>query len=127
MRRLLVLLLTLSILLVGCGTAPQPQEQQYTATFLDLFDTVTTIIGRSQSQEEFQAKAQDIKTRLEYYHQLFDIYNDYEGTANIKTINDNAGIAPVEVDKAIIDLLLDCKQYYELTGGKVNVAMGSVL
>ena len=33
----------------------------------------------------------------------------------------------MEVDSRIIDLLLDCKAYYELTGGKVNVAMGSVL
>jgi thiamine biosynthesis lipoprotein len=31
------------------------------------------------------------------------------------------------VDKAIIELLTDCKAYYLLTEGKVNVAMGSVL
>jgi thiamine biosynthesis lipoprotein len=31
------------------------------------------------------------------------------------------------VDKAIVDMLLDCKAYYELTGGRVNAAMGSVL
>ena len=61
------------------------------------------------------------------YHQLFDIYADYEGINNLKTINDNAGIAPVEVDRKVIDLLLDCKAYYDLTGGKVNVAMGGVL
>jgi len=33
----------------------------------------------------------------------------------------------VKVDRAIIDLLNDCRTYYELSGGKVNVAMGSVL
>ena len=64
---------------------------------------------------------------LLYYHQLFDIYNDYEGIANLKTVNDNAGIAPVEVDPEIIALLTDCKDYYDLSGGVVNVAMGSVL
>jgi thiamine biosynthesis lipoprotein len=31
------------------------------------------------------------------------------------------------VDGRIIRLLLDCKEYYDLTGGMVNVAMGSVL
>jgi len=61
------------------------------------------------------------------YHQLFDIYNEYEGISNLKTINDMAGQAPVEVDRRIIDLLLDCKEYYVLSGGMVNVAMGSVL
>ena len=46
---------------------------------------------------------------------------------NLKAINDRAGEAPLAVDRRIIDLLLDCKRYYELTNGKVNVAMGSVL
>ena len=46
---------------------------------------------------------------------------------NLKTVNDNAGVAPVKVDVEIIRLLQDCKTYYRLTDGKVNVAMGSVL
>ena len=33
----------------------------------------------------------------------------------------------MEVDPAIIDLLKDCKTYYEATSGTVNAAMGSVL
>ena len=35
------------------------------------------------------------------YNQLYDIYNDYDGVTNVKTINDNAGSAPVEVDDRI--------------------------
>ena len=127
MKRLLVVLLTVCVLLGGCAEASAPEQTQYTATFLDLFDTVTTVLGRAQSEEEFQAEAQVIRDGLQYYHRRFDIYNDYEGVSNIKTINDNAGVAPVKVDRAVIDLLLWCKQYYDLTGGKVNVAMGSVL
>ena len=61
------------------------------------------------------------------YHQLFDIYHDYEGVANLKTVNDQAGIAPVKVENILIRFLKDCKTYYETTGGRVNVAMGSVL
>ena len=101
--------------------------KQYNATFLDVFDTVTAVVGRAESQESFQAAAQKIHDDLLYYHQLFDIYNDYAGLANLKTVNDQAGVAPVKVEKAVIDLLLDCHSYYEKTGGKVNVAMGSVL
>ena len=127
MKRLFIALLALCLLLPGCTQVQQPQDQQYTATFLNLFDTVTTILGRAESKDAFQNKANAIRDDLQRYHQLFDIYNDYEGVANIKTINDNAGIVPVKVDPAIIALLQDCKEYYTLTGGRVNVAMGSVL
>lgn len=123
MKRLLCLLLALCL----CGCAKAPEQKQYTATFLTLFDTVTSVVGRAASEEEFQAKAQVVKDTLERYHRLFDIYNEYEGMANLKTVNDQAGIAPVKVDGEIIALLKDCRTYYEATGGMVNVAMGSVL
>lgn len=126
MKRLTAGLLLLCILLTGCSQ-PVPEEKQYTATFLDLFDTVTTIVGRGESEASFQATIQPIHDSLEEYHRLFDIYNDYEGMNNLKTVNDNAGIQPVAVDSRILDLLEDCKTYYTATGGKVNVAMGSVL
>lgn len=128
MKRIFALILAV-LLLTGCS-APAPAadtKEQYTATFLNLFDTVTTIIGRAESEEAFREVTQGIHDDLLRYHQLFDIYNDYEGVNNLKTVNDNAGIAPVQVDKAIIDLLMDCKDYYELTNGRVNVMMGSVL
>lgn len=126
MKRFLASILLFSLLLAGCA-GEQPQQKQYTATFLTLFDTVTTVIGRADSQEAFQAMAQDVHDRLLVYHQLFDIYNDYEEIHNLKTVNDQAGIAPVTVDEKIIRLLLDCKKYYTATGGRVNVCMGSVL
>ena len=124
MKRLFVLLLALSLLLCGCGTQAEPK--QYSATFLTVFDTVTTIVGRDASEEAFTQKTQAVHDDLLRYHQLFDIYNEYEGLNNLKTVNDHPGEA-VAVDKAIIDLLLDCKAYYELTGGRVNAALGSVL
>ena len=127
MKRILSLLLVFCLLLGGCSLPVKEEEKQYTATFLDLFDTVTTIIGRGKSEEAFREKAQAIHDDLQYYHRLFDIYNDYEGVVNLKTVNENAGVQPVKVDKAIIELLTDCKAYYLLTEGRVNVAMGSVL
>ena len=127
MKRITLSLLLCILLLTGCRTPGQPEQKQYTATFLNLFDTVTTVVGRADSQEAFQANAYAIRDDLQQYHQLFDIYNAYEGITNLKTINDNAGIAPVTVDPILMELLLDCKAYYDLTGGRVNVAMGSVL
>lgn len=128
MKKLLALLALVSVLLCGCTVRQAaPADKQYTATFLTLFDTVTTIVGRASSEEEFQQKAQAVHDALEVYHRLFDVYNDYEGMNNLKTVNDNAGVFPVQVDKAILDLLTDCRAYFEGTNGRVNAAMGSVL
>lgn len=126
MKRFLALALCV-LLLTGCTGPKEPEKKQYTATFLTLFDTVTSIVGRADSEEAHMAVAQAIHDELLIYHQLFDIYNDYEDINNLKTVNDNAGLSPVVVDRAIIDLLLSCKEYYERSGGLVNVAMGSVL
>ena len=125
MKRFLALLLTLSVLLCGCNGAGEEQKQ-YSATFLTVFDTVTTIVGRDSSEAAFTEKAQAVHDVLLHYHQLFDIYKEYDGLNNLKTINDHPGEAVV-VDRAVIDLLLDCKRYHELTNGRVNAAMGSVL
>ena len=114
------------LMLTGC--VPQTAEPTvYEASFLDLFDTLTVIKGPGENQEVFTETVTDLHEELEHYHQLFDIYNDYEGLNNLKTVNDMAGVGPVKVDDAIIDLLADCRSYYDLTDGRVNVAMGSVL
>ncbi len=131
MKKRLVFFLVAALLatMTGCDgfgflkTGPQIYEVSY----LTLFDTVTTVKGTAESEEAFSETAQRIYDALEHYHRLFDIYREYDGISNLKTVNDHAGIGPVTVDPSIIDLLTDCKAYYDLTGGKVNVALGSVL
>ncbi len=124
LRRFFPLLLCLFLLLAGCSS---PSPAPFQRTWLNLFDTVTTVTGTTGSQETFDAAAEEIYARLENFHRLFDIYHDYPGLNNLKTVNDRAGIAPVTVDPAVIALLKSCRQYYDLTGGRVNAAMGSVL
>lgn len=109
----------------GCSSANK--KTRYEAEFLGLFDTLTKIVGYADSKEEFTKHSQQIHDTLQEYNNLYDIYNDYPGINNIKTINDNAGIKPVKVDKKIIDLLLLSKEEYKNTNGKLNVAMGAVL
>lgn len=123
----LALLLGLALLAACAQAQIEVGTRRYYASFFDVFDTVTTIVGNAQSEAEFQAQAEQIHEELLFYHRLFDIYNTYEGINNLKTINDSAGRAAVSVDSAIIDLLLHCKRACELTGGKINVAMGGVL
>ena len=126
MKRFVSAAVLMCLLLGGCAGAKQ-EKKQYTATFLTLFDTVTTVVGRADSEAQFKEKAQKVHDALLEYHHLFDIYNDYEGIHNLKTVNDAAGFGPVQVDSRIIWLLSECKKVFGTTGGKVNVAMGSVL
>ena len=128
-QRVWALALAAALLLGGC--APQapsgPVLHRYEASFLTLFDTVTTIVGYAETEEDFQRTAQAFHDELLEYHQLFDIYHDYDGVNNLKTVNDRAGGAPVEVDGRVIELLLFCRELAELTDGRVDVTMGSVL
>lgn len=128
MKKCICLILTLALLLCGCAQQQTGEGlTKYNATFLTLFDTVTTIVGYAESEAAFSDTARSIHDALLEYHQLFDIYKEYDGISNLKTVNDAAGISAVQVDRRIIDLLLDCKSYYSLTDGMVNAAMGSVL
>ena len=126
MRRCIAIGLALCLLLTGCAL-PGKGKQQYQATYLDVFDTVTSISAVTDGEEIFRQQAEGIHGLLLRYHQLFDIYNDYPGLNNLKTINDHAGIGPVKVDGEILHLLNDCRDYYERTNHAVNAAMGSVL
>ena len=130
MKRTATLILLL-VLLCGCTAAPAKSDDtglnRYEATFLTLFDTVTTIVGYAETEEAFTDTAQVFHDELLEYHQLYDIYNEYEGINNIKTINDHGWEHPIKVDQRIIDLLLFSKELYTQTEGRVNIAMGSVL
>ncbi|NMB46473.1 MAG: FAD:protein FMN transferase [Firmicutes bacterium] len=101
--------------------------EKYTNSFLDTFNTVTVVVAYARSQEEFDSYYERIHKRFQELHQLYDIYHDYPGIHNIKTINDNAGIQPVKVDAEIIDLILFAKEWHRRTHGQTNIAMGSVL
>lgn len=126
LKRIVAALITITLLLnvTACGSA---KRVRYEAEFLKLFDTVTKIVAYTESKEEFSKFSQLVYDNLKEYHELYDIYNDYPGINNIKTINDNAGIKPVKVDKRIIDLLLFSKEGYKKTDGELNIALGAVL
>lgn len=125
-KKVLTLIIAISILfnVTACG---DKEKTRYEAEFLQLFDTMTKIVAYTDSKEEFTKYSQLIYDNLKEYHQLYDIYNSYTGINNIKTINDNAGIKPVKVDKKIIDLLTFSKKWYIKTDGKINIAFGAVL
>lgn len=122
-----IALILILALFVNCLPGCAKNDEPYSVTYLDLFDTVTTITGHAENEKIFQQNAEQIHQQLLKYHQLFDIYNTYEGINNLKNINDHAGIVPVRVEREIIELLDQCREFYNLTDGKLNAAMGSVL
>ncbi len=128
-RRMTTLVLAIVLGLTGCkmNVTPDTDLQRYDAQFLTLFDTVTTIVGYAKDKETFSEQVNKLHAELETYHELYDIYNDYDGVNNVKTINDNAGIVPVKVDQKIIDLLKLGKEMYDVSKGEINIAYGSVL
>lgn len=114
-------------LLSGCVNPFSPPPKRWETTYFDLFDTVTTVVGYAQKEEDFLSAAHAIHDQLAEYHRLYDIYNEYDGLVNLKTVNETAMHAPVKVDKKIMDLLLFCRELYDTSNGKVNAALGSVL
>ena len=127
MEKKIISLLIATVCVLNFSACGKSEPQRYDAQFLNLFDTVTNIIGYTDSKKDFEEYVQFIHDDLKAYHELYDIYNNYDGINNIKTINDKAGIEPVKVDKKIIDLLVFAKQKYTETNASFNIAMGSVL
>ncbi len=123
MKKALSAVLLIAFLIGLCSCAKT--EKRYTATSFEYFDTVTNIVGYAASEEEFDNTKNYIFSELEKYHRLYDIYNSYDGIANIKTINESR--SPVKVDGDIINLIEYGKNIYSLTDGKTNIAMGAVL
>lgn len=120
------LLLLIVILISAVMEANKPKER-FAVNYMDVFDTVTQVIGYGDKQADVQEKADKLKERLVYYHKLFDIYNSYDGINNLYTINAKAGEEPVVVDKELIELLQFSIELYDTTKGQTNIAMGSVL
>ncbi len=138
MRRndLRIIIIILLVGIIGLGwyrtrfqneAADNRNLQRFETTTMDIFDTVTQITLYTEDETAFEEKSRILLADLKNYHALYDIYNDYPGLNNLKTVNDHAGIEPVVVDQKIIDLLNFSKEMYRTTEGQTNVAMGSVL
>jgi len=123
MRRIGVFFLICCLLatFIGCG-----EKTPFQYTYIDVFDTVTTLALYEDDKTKADALAAEIHTLLTSLHREYTIYEDFEGVVNVKTINDGAG-SPVSVSENLFSMLAFGKEAYRLSNGKVNMAMGSVL
>ena len=118
----LCLALTLFVTAFFSGCAPRTHKAY------EYFDTVSVISSYlGDTKAAFDANCREVREILEKHHKLFDIYYEYSGVNNLRTVNIAAGKNPVTVDRELIDFLLYAKQIYTLTDGEVNIMMGSVL
>lgn len=118
----------LLLTITGCRT--QPAAGKYTRfsdTFMGTFNTVIVVVAYAETEEEFSTYYEMIQVRYQELHKLYDIYNDYDGINNIKTVNDNAGIQPVQVEEDLLDIILMAKEWTLSQDGRTNIALGPVL
>ena len=127
LKKIVSVALICGLILTLFSCSKTQEKQRFDETYLDYFDTVSTIVGFENRKEDFEKNAEFIEKELEEYHKLYDIYKSYKGINNLCTVNQNAGVSPVKVDSRIIDLIDECVRIYDLTDGMTNVAMGSVL
>lgn len=125
MKKIISLCLAITCLF-GCSNTTSSQEK-YSDSFMGPFNTLFTVIMYEETETQFDENFSLIQTEFEYYNQLFDKYNDYEGVNNVRTINDNAGIEPVKVEEDLFNLIKTAIEYNQTICNKVNIAMGAVL
>ena len=101
--------------------------EKHTEKVYEYFDTITTFMAYTKDEEEFNHYVSVLNEELKKYHELYNSYDAFEGVNNFRTINENAGKEAVAVDPKIIELIEYSKEMYDLTGGKINIAMGSLL
>ena len=124
-RRLTALLLVLLCLPL---TACQKQQNLYSATWFDLFDTVAIVQGYADSQDSWNAQTQAMYSDLQRYNELFDIYHHYDASSTCMMSTPGPPLPPVQVSDELYAFLRWCKDTaYPAANGATNIAAGAVL
>ncbi|MBR3148942.1 MAG: FAD:protein FMN transferase [Eubacterium sp.] len=118
-----ILCIAFTLTLCSCGRGLKRFEK----SFFDCFDTVSNVVVYDESEKAFEEKYALFHEKADYYSRLFDIYKYDDELVSLKYVNDHAAEAPVKVEKEIIELLKYGKEVYDISGGTVNICMGSVL
>lgn len=123
MKRILAAALA-CLLLTAC--TPAKKYEKHSGTFFGTFDTVVQFVAYTETEEEFNRHREALESTFQELHKLFDNYNTYEGVPNLRTINDNAGKAPVHVDARLIELLKSTLEREKTLSAKTSVTSGAL-
>ena len=123
-KKAIACFLIISFALPIFSSCTKEEDKQVNEIF-DCFDTYSTltVYGSKEETEPFFKEFDEI---LNKYHKLFDIYNSYEDTVNLKTLNDTAKNGEIKVSKELFEALEFGIEMHEKTNGKLNVAIGAV-
>lgn len=150
MKKVLISILSLTLLLSACSKenkkeniesitlessdtneeskiTKEDDKNKFDITIYDYFDTVTNFTAYTEDEEKFNFYKKIIDEKMQYYHQLFNSYEEFKGVNNVYTINKMAGKEAVKVEKPVIDLIKIGKKWNENTKGKINIGAGSLL
>lgn len=119
----IILVISLLLCLVGCKSTSIDVKSK---TFYSYFDTVCVVYSyANDSENTFNDNVKKIESIFNKYHKLFDTFEDHDVNGLYK-LNELAGVESLEIDDELMNFLLFSKDMYEVTGGAVNVMMGSV-
>lgn len=113
MKKIVMILSIIFLLIsifIGCNIVNVNKYNKYTDSFFDTFDIITVVVGYTKNEEEFNSYMRKIHSRFKELHNLYDIYNDYEGINNIKTI--------------FVESLKDVEALWVLNSGKIEAIEG---
>lgn len=126
--RFISAVLILSLCACGICSCESTQKKPHQLIIEEKFNTTSVIYDYSGgTRSRFYEVCGELSELLDYYHELFDIYNTYEGVTNLAYVNSMAGKGAVKVDSELVDFLEFSKEMHTLTNGYVNIAMGAVL
>lgn len=116
------------VLLCSCSkntvhTSKESLEKQ-SYSFFDTFDTVVEYVEYTNSKEEFEEHKTYLEEEFKRIHKLTDNFNTYEGIKNVKSINEEARVEPMEVDPDLYNIINLSVDYYKKYSNKNNIAMG---
>ncbi len=115
------------VFIVCCMPCADAEPVKYTESFYGAFDTVITLIGYAEDPAVFDSAFESVKSIFLRYHQVFDNYNEYDGVYNLLYLNSHAAEGYTPVEPELMDLLVWVKDVQDVSVGRVNIAMGSVL
>ena len=111
-------------LLSSCDLAP---KKRYATVIDGPFDTAAQLVIYAKKKSDAESFFSLFKEKLEAWDRLADIYYEYDGQNNLRTLNLAAGADPVELDPRLLDLLEYGLAAKESTGGRVDLLLGPVL
>lgn len=76
-KKAIFLTVASAFLLSGCAGSGA-KLTAYDAQYLDYFDTITSITICAESEEQFAEYKHLAEDTMEKYHELFDIYDNYD-------------------------------------------------